>query len=197
MLAITYLSQCFLRNTCLHMCACTQTCVRACMHTHTHAKGKRVCVCVCVCAFSIFQLYMTQNFTDTELNNVSQKNYELQLQDVETSHTTSQCTTQYYQVVLNPQFHISSDSNYASLAGWMQDRNVYTNWLYDLKMLPSNCHTYRKRFPRASLSYPYHVMTTHGNRPALALDSCWCFKSRLPAKCKDMHSHWCGMPENT
>lgn len=155
-----------------NMCACTQA------HARTHERKKGVCVC----ALSIFQLYVTQTFIDTGLNNVRQENYELQWQDVETSHTTSQCTTQYYQVVLNPQFHISSDSNYASLAGWMQDWNVYTNWLYDPKMLPSNCHTYRKRFPRASLSYPYHVMTTHGNRPALALDSCWCFKSRPPAK---------------
>jgi hypothetical protein len=77
--------------------------------------------------FPVFQFYLTQNFTDPGLTIVSQEDDVLQWQDVETSNTTSQCTTQYYQVVLNRQFKISSDSNYASLAGWMQDCNVYAN----------------------------------------------------------------------
>ena len=125
---------CWLLHTChnvfsgLHTCICVHVhkhvCVHACMHAHTRVQTQKakgcVCVCVCVCIFR-FSVVHDSEFTDTGLNNGSQENYELQWQDVETSHTTSQCTTQYYQVVLNPQFHISSDSNYASLAGWMQD----------------------------------------------------------------------------
>jgi hypothetical protein len=101
------------------------------MHACTQTQRKRVCV------FSVFQFYLTQNFTDPRLTTVSQEDDKLQRQDVETSNTTSQCTTQYYQVVLNQQLHMSSDSKFACLAGWMQDCNVYANGYKFQKCLPA------------------------------------------------------------
>jgi hypothetical protein len=61
------------------------------------------------------------------------------------------------------------------------------NWWY---------YTYSQCLPRASLSYSHHVTTTHGNWPALTLDSCRWFKSRLSEKWTHIHSHQQGEDHN-
>jgi hypothetical protein len=42
--------------------------------------------------------------------------------------------------------------------------------------------TYSQCFPRASLGDSNHISATHGNWPALGLNSCWLFKTLSPAK---------------
>jgi len=79
-----------------HAQACVHKNTPACVRVHTHTHTRKKCVCVCVCVFPIFQFYLTQNFTESGLTTDSQEDDELQWQDVKTSNTTPQCTTQYY-----------------------------------------------------------------------------------------------------
>ena len=158
-------------------------------HTHTHTQGKRICV------FLVFQFYLTQNFTHPVLTIVSQEDDKLQWQEVGKSNTTSQCKTQYYQVVLILQFHISSNSNNANLAGWtvMSMRTGYTIW---------KC--FRTTVTLTDSVFPEPVWATPTmSRPLMAIGQPWHWiavgasNPDFLQKCKDMHSHQCGMPEHT
>jgi len=174
-----------------NMCAC----MHACMHTHA-CKHKRQRG-VCVCAFSVFQLYMIQNSLIQGWTMVVKRimSFSGRMLKQATPHHSAQHNITKWYLIRSSTFPVTQTMPVLQ-DGCKTETSIRTGYMIQKCFLVIVTLTESvfpepvwaiptMSWPLMAIGQPWHWIAVGASNPDFL------------QKCKDMHSHWCGMPDNT
>ena len=178
----------------MHMGASTQTCVRAHKHTHARTKGKRVCVCVRYPFFSCMWLRLSLIQGWTMLGKRIMNFNGRMLKQATPHHSAQHNITKWYSIRSStfpviqtmPVLQDGCKTETSIRTGYMIRKCFPVTVTLTESVFPEPVWAIpTMSWPLMAIGQPWHWIAVGASNPDLL------------QKCKDMHSHWCGMPENT